>query len=53
MVEEMRQNLEGRLNPGLLGLEPVKFYHQLNEGDFPHLFFLVLSIKKKIADFSR
>lgn len=31
-VEEMKQNLEDALNPGLMGLEPVKFFTQIEEG---------------------
>ncbi|XP_025091130.1 uncharacterized protein LOC112562232 isoform X2 [Pomacea canaliculata] len=30
-VEEMKQNLEDALNPGLMGLEPVKFFTQIEE----------------------
>ncbi|KAK7088081.1 uncharacterized protein [Littorina saxatilis] len=30
-VEEMRQNLEGGHNPGILGLEPIKLFNQVKD----------------------
>lgn len=34
-MEDMKENLEGGHNPGLLGLEPIKLYSLVKEGTVP------------------
>ena len=47
-MEEMRQNLEGGHNPGLLGLEPIKFFNQVKDLKEGEVFVVVAFLMSRI-----